>query len=83
MKYRIVVLMLCLLCSGGCSNPQESQTPKSAPARNDETSAAKGAVETVVAGLTGQTAVHAGKKARSKLTDIASNEQSSLEEAMR
>lgn len=79
MKCAILFLMLCVLSSGGCSSSSESQ----APAKTEESKTGKGAVETVVAGLTGQTAVHMGKEARSKILAIASNEQSSLEEAMR
>lgn len=56
------------------------QTPPPTPVAQQET--AKSSVQTVVNGLTGKTAVEAGKRARGQIDKIGTQEQHDINEAM-
>lgn len=83
MKYVMFSIVLSLCCAAGCSKPVELPTAASTPGESEKQATENSALETVVGGLTGQTAAKKGREARTKLQAIASNEQSSLEEVMR
>lgn len=87
MKNSICVVARCcaaaagLLLAAGCG--QSPPAPQPPPAAQAQPEKDKSAVETVVDGITGKTAVEAGKKARSQLEQIGKQEQGAVDEILK
>ena len=75
-------LSIMVVAAVGCDrNPAPTpRTPPAAPAMKQETP--KSSVGTVIDGLTGKTAVEAGKRAHGQIEKIGSQEQRDINEAM-
>ncbi len=83
MKSALFVVAICLLVSAGCSDAPEPQSQRTESSPVGQPPAERSTLQTVVGGLTGQTAVERGKEARTKIQAAASNKNSSLNEVLR
>lgn len=72
--------VLALLLAAGCS--RETTTAPQAPAAPVTDVPAPSAIGTVVDGLTGKTAVEAGKRARTQLDQVSRQEKHAIDEVM-
>ncbi len=80
---RATLILVALTLTVGCGrSPAPSGEPAKATSATETSAPPKSAVSTVVDGLTGKTAVDAGRKARAQLEQIGKREQEDLTQAM-
>lgn len=87
MQYSMPLLFVGILIATGCGDtPTSTLSPPAATpvpsAGNNPAPLKKSAIETVIGGFTGQTAVEKGKETRAKLEAIGKKEQAAMEEVM-
>ena len=75
-------VFLLLLAGSGCGQSPGPSTPASAPPAATNGPPPKSTVSTVVDGITGKTAVDAGKRARIEIDRIGKQEQKDINDAM-
>ena len=71
----VIILVGGLLIAGGCGQP-------SAQEKKQEPSQSKSTIQTAVEGMTGKTAVDAGKKAQQQIRDVSEKANQSLNEVI-
>ncbi|MFC1496846.1 hypothetical protein ACFLS1_00045 [Verrucomicrobiota bacterium] len=76
MKLFLIILILYGLT--GCRKPNEQEKKESGEISPDQ----KSSTETFIDGVTGRTAVRAGKKARETLEKVSAEHQKNLEEIL-
>lgn len=72
---RLAIMLIILSCVIGCGQSKKTKAPKKSESK-------KSTIDTVVDGVTGKTAVDAGKKAKAQIESISKKHNDDLNEVM-